>query len=163
MLLLWCFLHSSLLSIYNIQGWRWQIPKVSFKRGLTSKSVDYFIIRVLNIYHPDAGDRWWQSTWGGPKRVLARCPWQGGGTTWGTSHPCHLKWGLNGVGWVSEEELKPTQDVIKLSWAWVNVTVEGGGGATLVCCVLMQIVCNYKGVQLGLEMVGGMALKNPSG
>jgi hypothetical protein len=37
--------------IDNIQGKRWKIPKASFKRGLTSRSMDYSIIRVLNVDH----------------------------------------------------------------------------------------------------------------
>jgi hypothetical protein len=45
------FPHSSLFSINNIQGKRWKISKASFKRGLTSRSMDYSVIRVLNVDH----------------------------------------------------------------------------------------------------------------
>jgi len=41
--------HSSLLSIYNIQRWRWEISKETFKRWLTNRSVDCFIIILLYL------------------------------------------------------------------------------------------------------------------
>jgi hypothetical protein len=50
MLLLWCF--PSLLLVVHIQHLRprrWQRPKTSFKRGLTGRSVDCLIIKVLNV------------------------------------------------------------------------------------------------------------------
>jgi hypothetical protein len=34
---------------YSILGRRWKMPKASFKMELTNKSVDCFVIRVLNI------------------------------------------------------------------------------------------------------------------
>ena len=43
------FLDSSLLSIDNIQGWRWKIPKESFKKGLASRIMDCYVVRVLNV------------------------------------------------------------------------------------------------------------------
>jgi hypothetical protein len=43
------FPHSSLLSIYNVQRRRRQIPKASFERGLIGRRMVYSIIRVLNI------------------------------------------------------------------------------------------------------------------
>lgn len=41
--------HSSLFPIWNIQRWRWKISKTIFIWGLTSRSVDFSIIRVLYI------------------------------------------------------------------------------------------------------------------
>lgn len=44
------FLHSSLLAIWNFQIWRWKISKNNFKWGLSCRSVDYYVIRMLYIY-----------------------------------------------------------------------------------------------------------------
>jgi hypothetical protein len=38
-----------MLSIYNIWGRRWKIPKESFKTKLIGRSMDHFIVWVLNL------------------------------------------------------------------------------------------------------------------
>ena len=45
------FPHTFLFLICNIQRWRWKISKTSLKWGLSSRSVDFFVVRLLYIYH----------------------------------------------------------------------------------------------------------------
>ena len=59
--------------------------------------------------------------------------------------------------------LRQTWGAKNQSQVQCRVNLEVGGGVGLVQHVQLQIVCNFRGVRVGLETVGGMAGKNPFG
>lgn len=95
------------------------------------------------------------------RRAHAGCPWRGGGTTWGTSHPRHLMRSFN-MGRTSQQGgVKADTVCNKFILVMGKSKLEGGGGVGPVHHALLQKSCSITGVQAGLETMGGMAGKNP--
>ena len=83
---------------------------------------------------------------GAQRHVPIGCSWQGGGTTWGTSHPYHLMRGLMWVGRAIWDMLRHRRGVLNQSWPRSNENLEGGGGDGPVHRAHLQIVCSIRGV-----------------
>ena len=69
---------------------------------------------------------------GASRRVLAGCPWRGGGTTWGISHPFHLMRGLMWAKRANRDTLRQSWGVLNQSWVRSSENLEGGRGDGLV-------------------------------
>ena len=65
------------------------------------------------------------------------------------------------TGRASGEMLRQMWGAINQSRVRGRVNLEGGGGVGPVHNEQLQTVCSGRGVQAGLETVGGMARKNP--